>query len=100
MTAKRQRRRLTPEFKAKVAIEALKERQSLAELARQFKVLPNQISAWKKQLLEGSSSVFAGGNQQSQHEHQQLVDELYRVIGERQVELDWLKKKSGLLDGS
>ena len=100
MTAKRQRRRLTPEFKAKVALEALKERQSLADLAKQFKLHPNQISAWKKQLLEGSAGVFAGDTHQAQQEHQQLVDELHRGIGERQVELDWLKKKSGLLDGS
>lgn len=98
MTSKRQRRKLTPEFKAKVAIEAFKERQSVAELAKQFNVHPNQITTWKRQLLDGSADVFAKGHHDAQPDRQELIDDLYRTIGQNQVELDWLKKKSSVLD--
>ena len=97
MTSKRQRRKLTPEFKAKVAIEAFKERQSVAELAKHFKVHPNQITTWKRQLLDGSAEVFTKGHHDTQPDRH-LIDELYRTIGQNQVELDWLKKKSSVLD--
>ena len=98
MTSKRQRRKLTPEFKAKVALEAFKERETVAELAKRFKVHPNQISTWKRQLLEGSADVFANGRHEVAPDQQELIDELYRTLGQRQLELDWLKKKSDALD--
>jgi transposase len=98
MTSKKQRRRISPEFKANVAIEALKERESIAELAKRFKVHPTQVSTWKKQLIEGGSGIFASGGETSQQDHQELIDELYRKIGQHEMELDWLKKKSGIVD--
>ncbi len=98
MTSRKQRRQLTPEFKAKVAIEALKERQTLSELAKRFSLHPNQISTWKKQLVDSGAEIFATGERSDQQQQQELIDELYRKIGQHQVELDFLKKKSGLLD--
>ena len=96
MKSSKQRRRLSAEFKAKIALEALKEQQTLAELAKRYKVHPTQISTWKKQLLENSAQVFAEANNRDDTEQQELIDTLYRTIGQREIELDWLKKKSGL----
>jgi transposase len=96
MKSSKQRRRLSAEFKAKVALEAIKEQQTLAELAKRYKVHPTQISTWKKHLLEHSAEVFVEANQRDDGEQQELIDTLYRTIGQREIELDWLKKKSGL----
>lgn len=96
MKSSKQRRRLSAEFKAKVALEAVKEQQTLAELAKRYKVHPTQISTWKKQLLEHSAQVFVEANQRDDTDQQELIDTLYRTIGQREIELDWLKKKSGL----
>ena len=60
--AKRQRRKLTPDFKAKVALAAIREDKTLAELCKQFEVHPNQITDWKKQLLARATEVFSGGD--------------------------------------
>jgi len=82
----RQRRRFSGEFKARVALAALRSEKSLAELAGQYQVHPSQITQWKKQLLEALPEVF------SQRRQDELVAELYRQIGQLKVELDWLKK--------
>lgn len=96
MKTGKQRRRLTAEFKAKVALEAIKEQQTISELSRRFGVHGNQISAWKKQLLENSSELFRRASENTASDQQQLIDDLLRKIGQHQIELDWLKKKSGL----
>ncbi len=95
-SSRKQRRRFDAAFKARVALEALKEHQTLAELAQGFSVHPNQISSWKKQLLEGSKEIFAPGRSDEASGQQEIVDDLLRKIGQYQMELDWLKKKSGL----
>lgn len=99
MSAKRQRRKFTPEFKAKVAIEALREREPLTDLAKRHKVHPNQITTWKRQLLELSVEAFRGGTSPKEDDQSELIEQLYQKIGQSQVELDWLKKKSQLLNG-
>ena len=92
----RKRRAFTAEFKAKLAVEAIRQRQTLAELAAEHQVHPNQITQWKKQLMETLPEVFGRRREQSVQEHQELVDRLYQQIGRLKVELDWVKKKSGL----
>lgn len=83
------------EFTAKVALAALKEQKTLGELASEYEVHPVQISQWKKQLQEGSAEVFARGKTGSD-EHEDLIARLYQQIGQRQVEVEWLRKKGVL----
>lgn len=92
----RQRRRFSAEFKARLAIEAIKGQRTLAELAGEHQVHPNQITAWKKQLLESLPEVFGRRRTEDAARQEELVGRLYQQIGQLKVELDWLKKKSGL----
>ena len=85
------RRKFTSEFKSKVAIEALKERYSLSELAERFELHPNQISQWKQEFLEKSKDVFDKKSSKSK-EDQVDLDTLYTKIGQLEVERDYLKK--------
>lgn len=85
------------EFKAKVAIEALKGHKTTNELATEFEVHPTQINTWKKQLLEESKHLFSGKNEKDLESLTEERDRLYTRIGQLSVELDWLKKKTGHL---
>lgn len=86
----------TPVFKAKVAIDAIKEEKSSTELAGLYQVHPNQIRNWKSIAVKGISELFAGKRQRDDKSKDELIGELYRQIGQLKVEVDWLKKKSGL----
>lgn len=92
----RKRRRFSAEFKAKVALEAVRGQKTLAELADEHEVHANQITQWKKQLLESLPEVFGRRREQDAAEQEELTGRLYQQIGQLKVELDWLKKKSGL----
>ena len=91
------RRKFTSEFKSKVAIEALKVRYSLSELAERFELHPNQISQWKQEFLEKSKDVFDKKSSKSK-EDQVDLDTLYTKIGQLEVERDYLKKNLMKLD--
>lgn len=91
----KQRRRHSAEFKFQVALEAAKGTATVSELASRYKVHPNQISAWKRQLMEGGTSLFNGKNGVRQAQEQvTLQAELYEQIGRLKMEVDWLKKKA------
>jgi transposase len=85
----------TPAFKAKVALEALKEDKTSAELAGEYQVHPGQIRQWKQIAKEGLVGLFSG--RKKKEDKDELLQELYQQIGQQKVELDWLKKKSGLI---
>lgn len=87
------RRRFTPEFKARVALEALRERDSLQAIATRHELHPNQVSTWKRQLLEGLPEVFAGGaGRKLAKEHEAKVGDLHAKIGELTVERDVFRR--------
>jgi len=87
------RKRYSSEFKAKVALEAIKDQKTLTELSNQFQLHPNQITRWKKQLLDEAHNIFLIKPNNSQHQQQELEAQLYQQIGQLAVELNWLKKK-------
>jgi len=91
------RKQYNSAFKAKVALESVKGMKSLSELSSEYKVHSNQISKWKKLLVEKLPSLFSGNREKSKNEDLQDTKELYEQIGRLKVELDWLKKKSNLL---
>jgi transposase-like protein len=88
---KRTRRKHTAIFKAKVAIEALKERESLAELSAKYEISQSQISKWKQAFLDGSSSVFEKDTKDSEVEDVDS-ERLYAKIGKLELENEYLKK--------
>ena len=95
----RKRRKFSASFKAKVALDAAKGDATLAELASRHGVYPNQISAWKKQLLEGVGELFEDGRRSRSSDDSAEVSTLYEQIGRLKVELDWLKKTAARIDG-
>jgi putative transposase len=93
----KQRRRHSAEFKAKVALEAIRGERTGNEIASAYGVHPVQLAQWKKQALEGLPDVFADRRTKAVADEEALRDQLYQQIGQLKVELDWLKKKAGLL---
>ena len=94
---KAKRRKFTAAFNAQVAIEALKERRTLAELSKEFEVHPNMITTWKREFLERSAVVFETGPLKTDFDEER--ERLFAKIGRLEVERDWLKKisvKAGL----
>jgi transposase len=83
-------------FKAKVALEAVRETKTLNEIGQEYGVHPVQVSHWKKALLENAGELFEGKRGPPAVSEQSDPERLYSEIGRLKVELDWLKKKSGL----
>ena len=97
----RERRKHSPAFKAKVALEAMKGEQTVAELAARFEVHPNQIQTWKKALVDEAAVIFDQGNGintdkgRKSKNNDVLVARLYQQIGQLEVERDFLEERSG-----
>jgi transposase len=91
---KRKRRNHSPEFKAKVGLEALKGQQTAADLARKFEVHVSQVTSWKGTIREGLSALFEAPSGDDFRHREREIQELRAKIGELTMELDWLKKKS------
>ena len=95
----REWRRHSPAFKARVALEAMKGEQKVAELAARFEVHPNQIQIWKNALVDGETAIFKQGNGTNKGKEQKnndaLVARLYQQIGQLKMERDFLEARSG-----
>lgn len=91
------RKQYTPKFKARVAIEAIRGEKTLSQVGSQFKVHPMQIAKWRKTALEQMPELFVDGRTRKARDETNN-DALYEEIGRLKVELDWLKKKVGMLD--
>ncbi len=92
------RKTYSPKFKARVAIEALRGEKTLSQLGSQFKVHPIQIAKWRKTALEQLPELFVDGRRKASGNGEVESTALFEEIGQLKVELDWLKKKAGLLD--
>ena len=91
----RKRRRFTAEFKGRVALDALRERDSMQAIAARHELHANQVSAWKRQLLDAVPEVFArGGGRKLAQEHEAKIHDLHAKIGELTVERDFFRRGS------
>jgi transposase len=95
----RKRRQYSPEFKAKIALAAIRGEKTLSELAAQYEIHPAMLNTWKRQLLENASSLFDQGKSanKAQSDVKAENDELYRQIGKLKVERDFLAERSAKL---
>jgi transposase-like protein len=87
------RKRFSQEFKAKVAMAALKGDRTMSELAGQFEVHPTQVTAWRNDLKARAAEIFASPRSPRTGQQDALIEELYKQLGQMQVEHAWLKKK-------
>lgn len=85
-------------FKAKIALEALREYKTLSEISSEYRVHSTQITRWRNQALEGLPDIFSNGAKNAGKSEEQLQSLLYQQIGQLKVELDWVKKKSGFIN--
>ena len=86
----------TKEFKFKVALEAVKGQKQITEIAEEYKVHPNQVGIWKRELLEKGASIFDKKDALNQKETKKEKDFLYQKVGEQSIQIDWFKKKFGI----
>ena len=92
------RKRISPELKAKAVLETLKEERPLNQIASEYGVHPNMLSAWKSSAVKSMSTLFEREtrSQVDRETHEKQIDELYSQIGRLTTQVAWLKKKSGL----
>ena len=93
---KRGRKQYSADLKAKIAMEAVKGQRTIQEIASHYEVHPNMVTKWKKQVVDGVPEIFSNGRAQASEADEHVQAELYQQIGRLQVEVEWLKKKSGL----
>jgi len=91
-----ERKRYSGEFKAKVAVEAIKGEKTASEIAGEYGVHPTQIAQWKKQVMDEIPKIFSMKKERDARKEEEIRSSLYQQIGQLKVELDWVKKKAGL----
>jgi transposase-like protein len=96
MSEAKRRQTHTPEFKAKVGLEALREVKQINEIGQEYGVHPSQVALWKKEIQEQSKTLFEGKRGPKPVAAHCEPELLYSEIGKLKIELDWLKKKSGM----
>ena len=94
--AKRGRR--SNELKFKVALEAIREEKTIAKIAETYGVHPNQVSEWKKQLLENGANISGGPVEKEEAQLKKQQERMFKTIGQQQLKIDWFKKKLGVTD--
>jgi transposase len=90
---RKSRRKFSSDFKAKVVLEAFKERFTIEELSRKYELHPTQINLWKKEAISNLASVFTKSTETGSDDKEQQMDKLYSQIGQLKVENDFLKKR-------
>ncbi len=89
------KKQFTPKEKAEITLASLREQQTISQISSVYEVHPTQINAWKKQAKEGMLQLFTDKRKKENQTQDQLIDELYKIIGQRDAQLEWLKKKLG-----
>jgi len=92
------RKAFSPQFKSAVALDAIKGGMTINELASVKEVHPTQINEWKKYVMDNISSLFSDKRTKDGRADRQKIDELYRIIGKRDTEIEWLKKNLHITD--
>lgn len=95
----RKRKQYDPEFKARVALSAVRGEETVAELAARFQIHPAMIHSWKRELTERAGEIFEKGGKKEEQASEAQVADLYRHIGQLKVERDFLASRPGLLSG-
>ena len=96
----KQPKSFTPQEKSQVALAAIKGEKTLAQISSDYQVHPTQIGLWRKQVLAHLPEIFKDNRRKEkrqQEEYQEQLDNLYRIVGQKDIELDWLKKKLSIL---
>ena len=91
------RKKHSNELKARIALDAIRGQKTMSELASEYGVHANQIGRWKKQLLEAAPDIFTWGKNKEAEKNEVERDHLYKKVGQLQIEVDWLKKKTNYL---
>lgn len=92
----KRRRKHNAAFKTKVVLETLKGAETVSELASNYEVHPTMLTKWRREFLEKAPEIFSEKSSKREKVHEHETEELYKKIGQLQVELDWLKKKSNI----
>lgn len=94
-------RTFSPQEKAQVALIALKGEKTMSQISSEYQIHPTQVGLWKKQALDNFPELFKDRRKkekQTEEKHQEQLDNLYKMIGQRDIELDWLKKKLSIFN--
>jgi transposase-like protein len=87
------KKNIPPKLKASIALEALKDIKTSNQIGSEHEIHPVQVGLWKKKLTENAHLLFSDKHTEKERDDSQLIDRLYRIIGQRETELEWLKKK-------